>query len=171
MSAVGKRFSCVTPESFRYSSWGMCRSGQNAGRTGTTLPSRMPSVIKSISKWNWTPLLPMEISSSICVSSKTGPFEAPLYHANTFCSDYAETRLFPKAPNPFGCTFPVFQAHRNQLEPEPSGLFLVIRSLHRFGLSPEQSVRIPFAAFSNTVLTRVASPLTRAAFCQSTPFR
>ena len=56
IAGLGNLSSNVEP--FRYSSRGMCKSGQLAGRTRMMRVGRIPSVMRSVSKRIWIPLLP-----------------------------------------------------------------------------------------------------------------
>lgn len=75
MAGVGKRSSGLFP-SFRYSSREMVSSGQFPGRTRTTRPGRIPSMMRSVSKQIWMPLLPTGMSPVAFVTSRMGPREA-----------------------------------------------------------------------------------------------
>ena len=59
--------------SLRYSSRGTLTWGQLAGRTRTTLPGRMPSMMRSVSKRIWMPLLPRGTSPVALVTSRMVP--------------------------------------------------------------------------------------------------
>ena len=76
MAGLGKRSSTLEDPSLRYSSRGTWTWGQLPGRTRTVLPGRMPSMMRSVSKRIWMPLLPRGAGLVDLMTFRMDPREA-----------------------------------------------------------------------------------------------